>query len=192
MLAAKDNTVLALNKIRVQRNGFFALTVILSIAILLLSFVLFRLDTKIVLVPSLSPEKSIVYNSSSLSDEYYFALASDVVGLFLNISPETIDFSYDRLIKMVLPSSRQNMLIELRKIKHMVSTKKLATMFVLNPEKTQIIRSKQQVLISGILRTLTSTTITHEEEKTYLVKFSFSKGQVFINSISEVEDVKKN
>ena len=145
MLAAKDNTVLALNKIRVQRNGFFALTVILSIAILLLSFVLFRLDTKIVLVPSLSPEKSIVYNSSSLSDEYYFALASDVVGLFLNISPETIDFSYDRLIKMVLPS-RQNMLIELRKIKHMVSTKKLATMFVLNPE-AQIIRSKQSSYI---------------------------------------------
>ena len=192
MLAAKDNIILALNKIRVQRNGFFALTVILSIAILFLSFVLFRLNTKIILVPSLSPDKSIVYNSNSLSDEYYFALASDVVGLFLNISPETIDFNYNRLIKMILPSSRQNMLIELRKIKHIVNTKKLATMFVLNLEKTQIMRSKREVLISGILKTLTSTTITNEENKTYLVKFAFSKGQVFINSISEVEDVQKN
>ena len=172
--------------LKFQRNFLALAALVLLLISLLLAITIASSSNKVVIIPTLSPQKSMIYDPKHISEEYYTEFSLDILHLLLDIDPNTVLAQYQRLQMHFLPSNRQSLNIVLRDIKQNVLAKKLTTFFIPDLEMVRINKTKQEVLISGVLKTLTYNTVTAKEEKLYRISYKFFKNRLYINSISEV------
>lgn len=191
MFDKSENVSYTIDLLKKQRDILAVGMVILLLISLMLSAVVFSSNDKQVIIPSLNPERSMIYDSNHISKSYYTELALDITHLLLDISPDTLSNQYKRLQMHFLPQARKELIATLRKIKKDVTNKKLSTIFDPDIENIKIIKSKKQVIVPGTLKTLTYNTITSKDKKLYQVTFKYYRNRIYVSDISEIEPEEK-
>ena len=115
-MSKAQNSNYTIDLLKKQRDIIIIILAILLLIILLLSIKVVSSSDKQIIIPTLSPEKTMIYDSKHISNEYYVELGLDILHLFLDISPDTISSQYKRLQMHFLPEARQNLVLTLREI----------------------------------------------------------------------------
>lgn len=172
------------HNLRIQRNVLTIIVLILILSTFLAILVAISRGEKVIIVPTTNPDRKMIYSSKEISDEYLISFSLDSLHLLLDISPETVELNYKRLLKLTLPENRQEIVKSLREIKEKVEQRQNTTIFF--PDISSIRTKDKEVIISGKLKTLTYNTITAEEKKEYLLRYEFKHSQIFISEIKEL------
>ena len=186
-----DNVSYTIDMLQKQRNVVSVIFIITFIMALILSVIVISSSNKEIIIPSLDPERSMIYDSRHISSSYYTELGLDIIHLLLDISPDTLSHQYKRLQMHFLPEARQGLISTLNDIKKDVTDKKLSTIFDPDIEQIKVIPSKNQVLIPGTLKTFTYNTVTSAEKKVYQLSFSYYRNRIYVADIKEIEQEQK-
>ena len=173
--------------LRNQRNLFFITSVGLLFIAMALSLKVALSSNQTIIIPMERPESSMIYDPRHISEEHITGFSLSTLSLLLDISPETIDHQHGRLQPHFLPGERESLVHVIRRIKKDLTEKHLSTFFVPHEEEIKISVTKREVVVPGILKTLTSNTITSEQPKIYKITYQFYHGRIYISSILEVE-----
>ena len=174
--------------LKIQRDGLAIISLILLLTTFLLSVRIFTYSNETVIIPTLSPDKAVVYNKSQISKEYLTELTLDITHMLLDISPDNVLSQYQRLRMHFLPEKREELVGVLRRIKDNVTNKRLTTFFTTNIEEMRVNQSDLEVIVSGKLNTLTYNTVTAKEDRIYKINYQFYRNRLYVSSISEVEN----
>ena len=174
--------------LKIQRDGLAIISLILLLTTFLLSVRIVTYSNETVIIPTLSPNKSVIYNKSQISKEYLTELTLDITHMLLDISPDNVLSQYQRLRMHFLPEKREELISVLRRIKDNITNKKLTTFFTANIEEIRVNQSDLEVIVSGKLNTLTYNTVTAKEDRIYKINYQFYRNRLYVSSISEVEN----
>lgn len=182
------------NILKNQRNIIAIIAMILLISNIFLSYKIFSSEQNTVIIPSLKPEDKIFYNPNIASKKYFMEISQDIMHLFLDVNPDNIKNSHNRLLNHIHPKieNRSKIISELRKLQEKIIKNKYSSFFDVDLEKIFFNEDSLELLISGKFKMLSYNTITKKENKTYHIKFNYYKGRYYVSELEEVINGKAN
>jgi len=183
------------NSLKNQRNIIALIAMILLISNILLSYKIFYHQDNTVIIPSLKPDDAIYYNPNIASKKYFMELSQDIMHLFLDVNPDNIKNSHNRLLNHIHPEieNRSKIVSNLRKLQEKIIKNKYSSFFDVDLEKVFFNEDSLELIISGKFKMLSYNTITKKENKTYRMKFNYYKGRYYVSQLEEViEDINNN
>ncbi len=182
------------NILKNQRNVIAIIATILLISNILLSYKIFSSEQNTVIIPSLKPEDKIFYNPNIASKKYFMEISQDIMHLFLDVNPDNIKNSHNRLLNHIHPEieNRSKIISELRKLQEKIIKNKYSSFFDVDLNEIYFDENNLQILISGKFKMLSYNTITKKENKTYRIKFNYYKGRYYVSELEEIINSKTN
>ena len=183
------------NSLKNQRNIIALIAMILLISNILLSYKIFSHKDNTIIIPSLKPDDAIYYNPNIASKKYFIELSQDIMHLFLDVNPDNIKNSHNRLLNHIHPEieNRSKIVSNLRKLQEKIIKNKYSSFFDVDLEKVFFNEDSLELIISGKFKMLSYNTITKKENKTYRMKFNYYKGRYYVSQLEEViEDINNN
>lgn len=153
---------------------------------LLIIFHIIGSERTVVTPPNLA--KSFWVEQDRLSNNYLEQFGGYVAWLVLDVTPTTIDWKKDALLKYVAPESHGE--IKIRQDVEAERLKKLnaSTYFLiqqLSPDE-----EKQSVMLTGMLRTQVNGVTTSTVQKSYIEQFHYKGGVIHLKEFRELPNGK--
>lgn len=143
-------------------------------------------NERVILVP-LTLNKPVEVSGKSADDEYLAEFSRHVAYLALTYSPETVDFQFQELLKLVSPSKYVEMKQAFDKIAQDVKTAKISSAFYVNHIK--INHTLRKMLLSGFLdQWMMDRKIVNNERRFYLIEYEVVGGRIYLKNISECKE----
>lgn len=182
------NIIEQINNNRILKIGFATtsgICLILLISNLLLSFYLFRVDSKTILLPS-QATKEFYVTEKSVSEEYLELHARDIANTILNLNLNNYQYSADSILKITHPAYYPKIKQELAELSIDIKERNVSLHFMIN--SMNIKPSKLIADVSGVLKTKVGTETVKETQKTYRIVFDYSYSFLSLIEFYEVGD----
>lgn len=167
-----------------QRNFLLGLSSVLLMIVLLQSVFLFLRNEKIIITP---PElkESFWVEGNRFSKNYLEEMASFYAHLLLDVSPETLLYQGEIVLRSADPSSYSRLKLKLfqdhKKMKRENSTSHF------HPQKAVIDTQNLQVQLEGLMNQYVSGKLVSSYQEKFVIRFSASKGKLFIKDFVLVD-----
>lgn len=137
-----------------------------------------------ILVPP-SIDKTFWVTRDRASGEYLEQMAGFVTWLMLDVSPGTVDWKREQLLKYVPPVHHQTLKTRMELEADRLRRNNASTSFLVQQFTTD--ETAQSVLITGRLRRqINGTDVGEPETRSYLAQFQYTGGRVHIQTFKEV------
>ncbi len=166
-----------------QKNQMLAIVLIIGLSNLFLAAYLFSNKERIVVIPA-NVNNAFWTEHRSVSKEYLEEMAMFFTNLLLDVSPHTMTYQRDIILRNVDSSAYNQIKNKLIKEEARYKEENLATTF----RPTEIItnNTKLQVYIKGYLISYVSGKKVSENEEKYLLQFRYDANRLFIKSFEYV------
>jgi len=128
--------------------------------------------------------KTFWVEDDAVSPEYLEQMGTYVLQLALNNTPSSAEYNARQLLKYVAPASygalEKTLLAGARDMKENAATT------VWSPSTATPYPEKNAVAFAGVRTTWIGEKRTSQEPKTYLIRFAYSGGRLFVRELSEV------
>ena len=141
-----------------------------------------------ILVP---PEinKTFWVDGRSIAPEYLEQMGSWVISQYATVSPSTVDFQSNNLLKYVHPSIHGELAIRFKMGANRLRSENMAKIF--QPREVRISEKGQSVAFIGSQTTwLGDKRVPNDEIKAYLVSFDYDGSRVYIKELRETNPSK--
>ena len=179
------------NDLRTQRKSnrtLGSIIVLLSLCLLLALGVIASIlgSERTVLVPP-SIDKTFWVTKDKASGEYLEQMAGYVAWLTLDISPSTVDWKRDQLLKYVPPAQYQAMKTQMDLESNRLRRNNASTFFLI--QQLAADEKNQSVIVTGRLRRqINGADVGEPETRSYLAQFQYTGGRVHIQTFKEVSN----
>lgn len=178
-----ENSIFFAKRIRVQRNFFLCLVILLIGSNLLFAWKMVTTSREIVVIPY---ERGGSFAMGQKPDESYVATMTDtMLNDLLNFSPSTVLLKKQNLLKHVDSSAWANMEAYFSATAEQFQKLNLSTYFT--RKSMAIDMDKLSVLVNGVLTVKYGKGGFEETEKLYLLGFVFDHGKLLLKSFEEVK-----
>jgi conjugal transfer pilus assembly protein TraE len=177
------------NDLRTQRKSnrtLGSIVVLLSLCLLLALGVIISIlgSERTILVPP-SIDKTFWVTRDKASGEYLEQMAGYVTWLMLDVSPSTVDWKREQLLKFVPPAQYQSMKTKMDLEADRLRRNNASTFFLIQQFTAD--EKDQSVLITGRLRRqINGSDVGEPETRSYLAQFAYTGGRVHIQTFKEV------
>jgi conjugal transfer pilus assembly protein TraE len=172
-----------------QRNGYLVLAcglILLSLLLTSLSFYLSNRE-RIVLVPP-TIEHSFWVSSNDVSPEYLAEMSTFFAYLRLNVTPESVDEERALLLRYVDPKYYSELNNRLIRERDRIMREHISSSFY--PVNIEVDTKALTVRITGDLISSVGSTVLSPERLTYLVKYHYDQGRLWVSEFEEVNHAK--
>ena len=138
----------------------------------------------LVVPPSIN--KSFWVERDKASSEYLEQMGSFIAWLVLDVSPASVDWKKDVLLGYVEPA--QHGALKVRQELESVRLKRINASTAFMPQQLVPSEDAQSVVVRGRLRTLVNGLETANEQKAYLVEFSYAGGRMHLKTFKEISN----
>ena len=175
-----DNLKINNRFLRLITAGFMLISIILT-------FGLWRAigNERTILVP---PElhKTVWVDSQTVSNEYLEEMAYYMGSLLLTVTPETVKFQNETVLKYASPESRGALKLALDSSAVKIAGNSASTIF--HPSSIQVGagNNAMKVSISGVLVTFITDKKVGETSKSFMLAFEYRSGKIYLKTLKEV------
>ena len=171
-------------KLVMQRNIFLFFSAVLSIAIVLLSILLFVKKERIVIIPTIGP--TLWVEESKVSDTYLEKFGSYIADLLLTRSPADVDRKNKIILEYIHPSFYHAAKKQLQQDKESIVKSDQSLLF--RPARSYIDPIKQSYILEGELMVFVGKTgqkpsCAQIEPKRFTFEFHCQAGKLFLKSL---------
>jgi len=139
-----------------------------------------------ILVPP-SIDKTFWVTKDKASGEYLEQMAGFITWLMLDVSPGTVDWKRDQLLKYVPPAQYQSMKTKMDLEADRLRRNNASTSFLVQQFTAD--EKDQSVLITGRLRRqINGADVGEPETRSYLAQFQYTGGRVHIQTFKEISN----
>lgn len=180
------------NDLRTQRRSnrtLGSIIILLSLSLLLALGVILSIlgSERTILVPP-SIDKTFWVTKDKASGEYLEQMAGFVTWLMLDVSPSTVDWKREQLLKYVQPAQYQAMKTRMEVEADRLRRNNASTFFLIQQFAAD--EKDQTVLVTGRLRRqINGADVGEPETRSYLAQFQYTGGRVHIQTFKEVPNV---
>lgn len=173
------NFFLRFTALKIENDIFKVLSLILSIVILVLGFMLFNKTATVIVVPP-KIQKEFEISGNVISKPYFEQIGFYISDRLLSVSPETVEDSFDTVMSFfttepnAVKDIREHMSKEARAIKENDISQ------VFYPQKILINDKAAIFSVEGNLKRLTGNTYLSSEKKRVDYKFRVTDGRLII------------
>jgi conjugal transfer pilus assembly protein TraE len=129
--------------------------------------------------------KTFWVEDRNVSAEYLEQMGVFALQLALNNTPSSAEFNARQLLKYVAPASygeiEKTLMANARELKDHSSSTVFAAM------QTSVLPERNAISISGVYTTWIGDKRTSQVSKTYLLRFAYSGGRIYIRDMKEVD-----
>lgn len=169
------------SQLRFQRAANASLLGVLFLLVLLLGFVVMRDTTKIVPTEIRRPYE---IGANYANKDYLLDMAGYVLGTVLTVTPESVDYNNQVILKMADPEGYAGLKTALDAAALRLKQERVTTIWV--PRKEEVSERDKRVKVSGRLKTYIADKLTSERDKDYLIEFSVTtSGRLYVSKIEE-------
>lgn len=167
-----------------QRNLVVIICAILLIIDFMLTICLISSNKSIVLVPNYLTKSSTI-SGKRPSREYIEAVTRDIIYGFLNLNPDSLEYSARSILGMVHPKFYGEIKEQVKDFQELIKSKKMSVVFY----PTEIITNNEtlEAIVSGILYTYIGTKQIGKEEKVYEIKYNYNSMELKVIGFSEIK-----
>lgn len=162
-----------------QKNQMQAIVLIIVLSNLLLATYLFSNQNRIVVIPA-QVNNSFWTENRKVSKEYLEEMAMFFTNLLLDVSPHTMTYQRDIILRNVDATAYNQIKLKLIKEEARYKEENLATTF--RPTEIIVNNIKFQVYIKGYLISYVAGKKVSENEEKYLLQFRYDANRLFIKS----------
>lgn len=134
--------------------------------------------------------KSFWVEDNAVSPEYLEQMGAYVLNLALNNTPVSAEFNARQLLKIVTPGSygqlERTLLAGAREMKENAATT------VWSPSTATPHTDRNAIVFAGVKTTWIGDKRTSQEQKSYLVRFTYSGGKILLREIAEINPKEPN
>lgn len=175
-----------LYKIIAQRNIFLCFSILLAIAVILLSCLLFMKKERIVILPTVGP--SLWVEESKVSDTYLQNLGSYLADLLLTRTPSDVDRKNHILLEHIHPTFYHEAKRELLQEKDQIIAMNQTLLF--RPARSFIDLSRYAYVIEGELLVFVgkigdSPACAEAKKKRFTFEFQCERGKLMLKSLKQ-------
>lgn len=152
------------------------------------AFVTMDRTVRTILVP---PEinKTFWVDGRSIGPEYLEQMGSWVISQFATVSPATVEFQSNNLLKYVHPSIYGDLAVRFKMGANRIKAENLSKIFT--PREVRISEKGQSVAFIGLQTTwIADKRVPGDEMKAYLVTFDYDGSRVYIKELRETSPAK--
>lgn len=169
-------------QLRFHRAMNVGLLATLFMGVLLLGYVVFR-DTTRIVPPEIKRPYEIGANYAN--KDYLLDMAGYVLAMVLTVTPETVEYNNQVILKMVDPDGYATLKTALDAAALRLKQERVTTIWV--PRKEEVSEQDKRVKVSGKLKTYIADKLTSERDKDYIVEFTVTtSGRLYVSKIEEV------
>lgn len=176
-----------IDNLRVNNRFLRIFLSVLLVVILMMTWALLRSmgNERTIIVPP-DIHKSFWVNQETVSNEYLEQMAYFITGLMLTVTPETVKYQGDTLMKYVSPEMRGQMKTIIANNADKMTANSASTIF--HPATLQFgdSNNKMKVVVTGVLTTFIADKKINDSSKTYLIAFAYRSGQISLQIFKEV------
>ena len=133
--------------------------------------------------------KTFWVDGRSLGPEYLEQMGSWVISQYATVSPSTIDFQSNNLLKYVHPSVHGELSIRFKMGSNRLKAENMSKIFM--PREVRISEKGQSVALIGTQTTyIADKRVPADEAKAFLVTFDYDGSRVYIKELRETNPVK--
>ena len=159
---------------------------ILSVCLMLALLIIFRIaGTERTLVVPPNVTKTFWVEDNKGGSEYLVQMSSFVAYLLLDVTPKSIEWKKDMLLKWCLPDNAGA--IKTRQDLEATRLKQLNASTYFQLQQLVPDEESQSVTLTGFLLTQVNGTKTSDVQKTYRAEFAFRGGRVHLKDFKEVK-----
>jgi type IV conjugative transfer system protein TraE len=183
---AQSNQRLGISVASGWKWGFFGMTLISSLLVVIVFFQLFF--QPMVLVPT-GEGKPYALSRGGASNDYLKDLTYDWMGWWGNITPDNITYIEERLMKMVDSHGYGEVKAQLNDTKQRVKAHQISTVW--QPRDMEVDSKTSKVIVTGSMRTYLGGTMTSDVPKKFQVIYRVNpQGRAYVHSFKELESAK--
>ena len=169
-----------LNILTITCAGLIFVCIVLSLTVIHTSN-----NQRIILIPPAAKGKMEI-NSGHFSADYLREMTVFFTTLRLSVSPESIAESQETLLNYVDPHFYKTFTRVLGEEKNAIKNGKISSIFY--PKSIRSDSHKNDSYIEGSLKKFVGDREVSNENKSYLIKYSYNNGLIKIKSFSQVEN----
>ena len=162
-----------------QRNQIATFSIIVAVSNLVLALYLFTNKERVVLLPA-QINTQMWTERKAVSKEYLEEMSLFFANLLFDVSPHSMGYQRDLILRNVDPSVYNALKYKLVKEEERYKKENLTTTF--RPTQVVVNTIKLQALISGYLTSYVGGQQMQQITDTYLLKFRYDAGRLFIKS----------
>jgi conjugal transfer pilus assembly protein TraE len=162
-----------------QRNQIAVIALIIAISNLVLIFLLTTNKERVVLVPA-QINTQMWTERKLVSKEYLEEMSLFFTHLLFDVSPHSMAYQRDIVLRNVDPAVYNSLKHKLFKEEEKYRKENLTTTF--RPTKLVVNTSKLETLVTGYLTSFVGGKQMQQITDTYLIKFRYDAGRLFIKS----------
>jgi conjugal transfer pilus assembly protein TraE len=168
-----------------HRNLLVIILVVMLISNTLLAFYLFKVDSKIIVIPS-QVRKEFYLTESKVSNEYLELMTRDFTNLILNLTAENYEYVKTSVLKHTKPDYYEKIKHELDGLATDIKLRNVTTTFFIK----EIILDTETLTseVKGVLDTRIGLTTVSSVNKVYKIVFDYSLSYLSLKEFYEVED----
>ncbi len=169
-----------------QRNGYLVLACGLTVLCLLLTSLSFYLSNRerIIVTPPVI-DRSFWITNSEVSPQYLSEMTAFFAYLRLNVTPESADHQRQLLLRYVAPQDYGVLNDRLIAERDRLVAQHISSAFY--PVNVQVDTQALSAVITGDLISSVGTTQLSPQRVTYLIKYRYNNGRLFVNQFQEVK-----
>lgn len=175
-----------LHKVMAQRNVFLFFSVLLTVAVILLSCLLFMKKERIVIIPTVGP--SLWIEEAQVSDIYLEKMGSYLADLLLTRTPSDVERKNRTLLEYVHPSFYQEVRKQLSQEKNKIITSNQTLLF--RPIRSFLDAGRYIYTIEGELLIFVgkmgdSPSVAQSSKKRFIFEFQCVRGKLLLKSLKQ-------
>jgi len=173
-----------IQKLLANRNGYIVLALgCMGICILQLVFIVFLVNReRVILIPP-GIEKSFWVSPQSVSPEYLSEMTSFFAGLRLNITPSSLIYQKETLLRYTAPEFYNLLKAQLTTEAAQIKEERLVSMFY--PVNRKVDMKNMKVMIEGDLKTYVGESSLPVKRVKYWVGYRYDNGRLLVKSFEE-------
>lgn len=150
-------------------------------------FTMDRTVRTIFMPPEIS--KSFWVDGRSLSPEYLEQMGSWIISQYGTVSPSTVDFQNNTLLKYVHPSIHGELAVRFKMGANRLKSENLSKIFT--PREVRISEKGQSVVLIGAQSTwIADKRVPNDQNKAFLVTFGYDGSRTFIKELRETDPLR--
>lgn len=172
-------------KLLKHRNWLLVGVTMMLLSNVLISSYLYRVDSKVVIVPSQVREEFYV-TDKKVSEGYLESMTRDFAFLILNLTSENYQYVEATVLKLTTPEYYEKMKHELDALATDIKQRNVTTSFF--PKEILVDNEQLITEVQGVLDTKVGLTTVSRENKVYRMVFDYSLGYLSLKEFYEVKD----
>jgi conjugal transfer pilus assembly protein TraE len=179
---ARNERDLLKGAVHFHRAMAAGMVVVIVMLVLLLGWVVCR--ERIHVVPPLV-QRPYTIGAGYADRDYLLDMAGYVLNQVLTVTPESVDYNNQVVLKMAHPDGYATLKTTLDAAALRMRKERVTTVWV--PRKEEVNLAAQRVQVSGRLKTYIADKLTSEHDKEYIVEFTITNsGRLYVTKIEEL------